>query len=529
MNNTGTRFARMASTAMLAALVIFAGPVSAKTIKEAAERAVTTHPEVGAARFNKRAIEEELRGARAGYLPSIDVRGSIGHEWRNDAITRARPRGPTESGWSDMNRYEAGVSLRQLIFDGFGTDSEVTRQFYRATTAQHKTADSAQILALRAIEAYLEVQRTQRILEIVNQNLKVHQDILNRVQARARGGRGPQSDVDQGQARLSDAMGRVATAKKTYGDAVALYIQAVGEPPDALTDTATPESEMPATVDDAITVAMESAPAVRAAASDVRVAQAATGVADSRFFPVVTAEADYSWTNSPQDIGLRGQSQRFSALLVGRWNIYRGGADIARKRESSARLFEARETLEKSRREISQQTRVSWNAVQSSRERRVALQQQIAANERVRIAYSQQFDRGRRTLLDLLDIQNEIVTNQIDLATEEATIRFGIYRTLASMGRLLQVLAISPPDEATRPPPSSLFHSLRDDLTPRREDLPWSTPADGARRHGEPPAAPAAPATDAPPPPAGAPPVTPAASPPPPQGPTPLPGSNPRP
>jgi len=525
MNSSATRFARMASTAMLAALVTLSGPAAAKTIKEAAEKAVNTHPEVGQARFNKRAIEQELRGARGGYLPSIDVRGSIGHEWRNDANTRAR-RGPGESGWVDMNRFEAGVSLRQLIFDGFGTDSEVNRQYYRATTAQHKTADSAQVLALRAIEAYLEVQRTQRILEIVNQNHKVHQDILNRVQARARGGRGPQSDVDQAQARLSDATGRVATSKKTYGDAVALYIQAVGEPPDALTDTATPESELPPSVDDAITQAMENAPAVKAAASDVRVAHAAMGVADSRFFPVVTAELDYAWSNAT-DLGVRGQSQRFSALLVGRWNIYRGGTDVARKRESSARLFEARETLERSRREVSQQTRVSWNAVQSSRERRIALQQQIAANERVRIAYSQQFDRGRRTLLDLLDIQNEIVNNQIDLATEEATIRFGIYRTLASIGRLLQVLAIAPPDEATRPPPRSLFHSLGDDIVPRREDLIWSTPADGPRRHGEPVTPPASPASDAaPPPPAGAPPANPPAASP--TGPTPLPGANPK-
>lgn len=529
MNSNATRFARMASTAMLAALVTLAGPASAKTIKEAAERAVNTHPEVGQARFNKRAIEQELRGARAGYLPSIDVRGAIGHEWRNDAVTRARPRGANESGWIDMNRYEAGVSLRQLIFDGFGTDSEVNRQYYRATTAQHKTADTAQVLALRAIEAYLEVQRTQRILDIVNQSLKVHQDILARVQARARGGRGPQSDVDQAQARVSDAQGRVANAKKSYGDAVALYIQAVGEPPDALTDTSTPEGELPPSVDDAINQAMENAPAIRAASSDLRVAHAAQGVADSRFFPVVTAEADYSWTNST-DIALRGQSQRFTALLVGRWNIYRGGADLARKRESSARVFEARETLERSRREVAQQTRVSWNAVQSSRERRMALQQQIAANERVRIAYSQQFDRGRRTLLDLLDIQNEIVNNQIDLATEEATVRFGVYRTMASMGRLLAVLAITPPDEATRPPPRSLFESLGDDLTPRKEDLPWNNPADGARRHGEPPAAPATPASDVPPAnPAGTPPANPGATPAsnPPAGPTPLPGATP--
>ena len=89
------------------------------------------------------------------------------------------------------------------------------------------------------------------------------------------------------------------------------------------------------------------------------------------------------------------------------------GADTARKRESVARLYEARETLERSRREVAQQTRVSWNAVQSARERRVALQQPLAANERVRVAYSQQFDRGRRTLLDLIAALGAILGREL--------------------------------------------------------------------------------------------------------------------
>lgn len=196
---------------------------------------------------------------------------------------------------------------------------------------------------------------------------------------------------------------------------------------------------------------MDQAPAVRTALSDVRVAHDAIGVADSRWFPVVTAEANDNFLDNAD--GVRGQAEQFSLMLRGRRNRYRGGSDLARKRESVARLYEARETLERSRREVAQQTRVSWNAVQSARERRVALQQQLTANERVRVAYSQQFDRGRRTLLDLLDIQNEIFNNQTGIAIEEATVRFGIFRTLASMGRLLEILQIAPPGEATRPPP----------------------------------------------------------------------------
>lgn len=482
-------------------------PALAKTLKEAAETAVYTHPEVGQLRFSRRAIQQELRATRGGYLPQVDVRGAIGHEWVNNNSTRARPeRINGENGWIDMNRYEAGVSLRQLLFDGFGTDSEVNRQYHRVESSAHRTMDTAQAIALRALEAYLEVQRTQRILDISMQNVRVHEEILRRVQARARGGRGPQSDVDQAQARLSNAQANVATARRQYGDAVALYVQAVGEQPAALTDTSSPEGALPPSAEDAVSGAMDQAPAVRAALADVRVAHAAIGVADSRWFPVVTAEANYNFLYGAD--GVRGQAQQFSVMLQGRWNIYRGGSDLARKRESVARLYEARETLERSRREVAQQTRVSWNAVQSARERRVALQQQLAANERVRVAYSQQFDRGRRTLLDLLDIQNEIFNNQTGLATEEATVRFGIFRTLASMGRLLEVLGIAPPGEATQPPPRSLFHSMGDDLTLKRDDFlhTWKDPAEGPR--GAQPQlapAPAPEATPAPPPPAPAP------------------------
>jgi adhesin transport system outer membrane protein len=449
-------------------------------LKEAAETAVVTHPEVGQLRFSRRAVEQELRATRGGYLPQLDVRGVFGQEWFNDNGTRTRAgRINGESGWVDMNRYEAGVSLRQLLFDGFGTDSEVSRRYFRVESSAFRTMDTAQAIALRALEAYLEVQRTQRILEIAMQNVRVHEEILRRVQARARGGRGPQSDVDQAQARLSNAQANVVTARRQYGDAVALYVQAVGEQPTALTDTSSPDGALPPSAEDAVTAAMDQAPAVRAAVADVRVAHAAIGVADSRWFPVVTAEANYNFLYNAD--GVRGQAESFSLILQGRWNLYRGGSDLARKRESVARLYEARETLERSRREVAQQTRVSWNAVQSARERRVALQQQLQANERVRIAYSQQFDRGRRTLLDLLDIQNEIFNNQTGLATEEATVRFGIFRTLASMGRLLDTLGIAAPGEATTPPPRSLFHSARDDLTPRRTDLIWSVPAEGPR------------------------------------------------
>ncbi len=438
------------------------------SLKEAVEKTLRSHPEIGAIRNNRRAIDQELRQARGAYLPSIDARGAFGHEFSNNSTTRSRAARVTggKSGWVSMNRYEAGISLRQLVFDGLGTRREVERQFGRATSAQYRVADTAQAVALRAVEAYLEVARTQRIERVAASNVRIHEQILKRVIARARGGSGPQSDVDQARARIAAARSALAQARGRYADAVAAYVAVVGERPTDMENVAAPETELPSNVDEAVQVAMEAAPSISAAAADVRAAEAAVGVAKSRFLPRIEVDVSANYLYNVD--GTRGPNRDFSALLVGRWNLYRGGIDVARRREAVARLFESRALLAKTQREVAQQVRVSWNALNQARERRVSLRQQLQSNGRVRVAYSRQFDRGRRTLLDLLDIQNEIFTSETNLITEDFTIRFGAFRTLATMGKLVQTLGLKLPNEAVKGPAKTFLRDVRDDLKPFR-------------------------------------------------------------
>jgi len=207
---------------------------------------------------------------------------------------------------------------------------------------------------------------------------------------------------------------------------------------------------------------MQRAPAIRAAAADVRAAKSEIGVATSRFYPRLDAELSYSIQRGVD--GVRGDSNNFIALLVGRWSLYTGGTDTALRRKAIAQREEARDKLDQSRREVAQQVRNSWNALNAARERQVAVRKELSANRRVRIAYARQFDRGQRTLLDLVDIQNEIFNNETTLTTEKYTIIFGVYRTLATMGRLLEVMQVELPYEARRKPTKGLFRSMKDEI-----------------------------------------------------------------
>lgn len=442
----GAAIATIASIALAAALA--AGPATARTLEEAVRIIVNTNPEIGAVRKNRRAIGQELRAARGLYFPQVDVRGAVGPEASLNGATRGRGK----SGYDGMPRQEAGVVVQQRLFDGFFTDSEVARQKGRVNSARYRVSDTAQAVALRGIEAYLDVLRTARVVALSKRNLQAHKAILRRVGARARGGRGPRSDVEQARARMYAATGNLASAQGRYEDAVARYRAVVGERPEKLEAVTAPELELPPNVDAAASIALKTAPAILAAAADITTAMGQIGVARSEFFPKVSIEASANRLRNVD--GVRGSTFDGQALVVGRWSLYRGGADAARLREAKARLSEARDTLDRSRREVARQVRVSWAALNAARGRRVALQNQVAATAKVRDAYSKQFDLGQRTLLDLLDIQNELFTTRSQLVTEDSTVKFGVYRTLATMGVLLKTMGVPTPAEATRKPNS---------------------------------------------------------------------------
>src|SRR5690606_6647501 len=137
-----------------------------------------------------------------------------------------------------------------------------------------------------------------------------------------------------------------------------------------------------------------------------------------------------------------------SALVVMRWNIYRGGADTARVKEFKHRLAEATEQLLINERQVAEDARVSWNAIQTARQSVEILKREVAANASTRDVYHQQFDIGQRGLLDLLDSDNELFLSRDSLITATYAEMFAAYRLLATTGMLVESLGLQEPETA---------------------------------------------------------------------------------
>jgi adhesin transport system outer membrane protein len=435
------------SLGLLCGLLATSDVALATSIEDSIQAALATNPDIGVVAADRDAIDQELRQARAEYLPSIDLRGAAGPEWTDSPATRnRRGRGRDAGDSQTLLRLESQLTLTQMLFDGFATQSEVQRQTARIDSAAYRVQETAEFVGLDAVEAHLDVLRNQELVELARDNLAQHQRILGQVALLERQGAGSIGDVRQAESRLADAESSLALAIGNLRDAAAFYQAVVGVAPEDLEDAVPPVAALPESEEASATVASGNNPTVLIANADVDVAKAELRGSRAGYYPNLDVELGAS---AGEDLdGVEGSDVSAQALLVLRYNLFRGGGDIAREREAFSRLEEARQAVRVAQRDAEEEARVAFNALTTARARVAALSQGVEAQRATRDIYAQQFDLGQRGLLDLLDAENELFNGRSNLVTADFTEIFAAYRVLAIIGTLLDTLSIDRPKEA---------------------------------------------------------------------------------
>lgn len=433
-------------------------PAHADTLLGVVEEALSSNPELGAIRFNRRAIDHELTAARGLLLPTVDVRSDHG---RHKDMSRTAI-GITTGGESHWHR-ELQVVGSQRLFDGFESKHEIARQKNRVESARWRVMDTANSVALRAVQAYLELQRAQSVLKTSKTNLAAHKALLNRVGGRVDGGRGSASDLSEAGSRTAQAEALVAEAEGRLREADALFRAVVGRAPGSLAAADLPKAGFPPSVEAAVADAVSAAPSVLATQHDTIASEAALGSAYARLLPRVNLELSQHRGWGMTEDGDRELDTR--AMVVVRWNLFNGGIDKARIWEAKSRSLEAAEISANTRRIIERETRVSWNAMQTATKRVPLLRRQVSQVRSTRSSYNQQFDAGTRRLLDLLNVQSELFVAEASLRTEEFVRVYNAYRLQAAVGRLVLALGLEPPPEAAVPHAQTVLHGWRDGWT----------------------------------------------------------------
>lgn len=422
---------------LLLATVIFAisSPSSAMSLEQAVAMTIASDPELKSVFNDFMSRQEDITAAKGNYLPDVNVNAGVGYEYTNNITTQA-------TGNKEYTRKDAAISLSQLIWDGSTIDN-IERSEFEAESQRFQLLADAQDKSLSVSESYVSVLLSRQLLRLSEDNVEIHKKILTDIERRAESGIGSTADLSQVEARMARAITNMFAAKSNLDDAKTQFFRLVNREIDNPIDPEVDALYLPATLDEAISYALKLNPVLKLSLVDIDAANAQYQQNKGTFYPTFTFEADQSWRNDAD--GVEEDVDEFSAMLRMRFNLYNGGGDQASVRRSAYQINKSKEILNNTSRLLKESTRLSWSAFQLTEQQKEYLAEHVDAASETVIAYEKQFRIGRRTLLDLLNTENELFEarrSYLDAHYSNITAK---YRVLNSMGTLLDALRVDVP------------------------------------------------------------------------------------
>ncbi len=430
------------------------------TLRSTAASAIANHPDVNA-RFNAyRAAIDAAAAARGSYWPRIDLNASAARD--NERIDAATPVSQS------MGRTGVGLTITQLLWDGLGTHNDVSRLNHDQLARYFEWLDATEQIALEVARTHYDVMRLRRLVQLAEENYVQHRYAYLQIESRVKAGVGRGVDLEQAAARLAQAESTLALEIADLHDASARYLRVVGTPPPRQLPGLKPlASGIPIKSAEALVRATRHNAAVSAAIENLRASRALVDVRQAAYQP--RAEARLRGESGHHLDGVRDRTRAGTAELVLTWNLYNGGADQARVRQQVNLLNQAANQRDKACHDARLAAAIAFNDIARLSDQLVLLERNATAIEKARDAYRQQFDIGQRSLLDLLNAENERYSATRAYANAEHDLATAYARAHASMNQLGMQLGLS---RAPNPGADPAEWAQGDDAPERCEGTP---------------------------------------------------------
>ncbi len=437
------------STLTLAILSVTAQAQSTQPsgLAGAVQQAINNNPEVTSRLNAMRAAGNEVDVARGQYLPSVDLSASIGRD--SDRITSRSPASQS------LSRTGLALSATQVLWNGMATSKEVSRLGHARLTRYFEFLSVSEETALEAARAYMDVERYRKMVTLAEDNYVQHKYAFDQLQTKFKAGVGRGVDAEQANARLALAESNLTTELANLHDVSARYLRIVGDAPGASATGVTTDLSKGILAGnvDTINQALAQHPSISAAVENLRAVQDQAQSANSRYQP--TVEARVRTGVGKNFDGVQDQKRDSSAEILLNWNLFNGGRDKARVRQYADLINQAADQRDRACRDVRQTVAIAHNDIRKLQDQMSALDRNVLAIEKARDAYRQQFDIGQRSLLDLLNAENELYTAKRAYANAEFDLQLAYARTQAAKYSLTSSLGLARQAEATDDAPQN--------------------------------------------------------------------------
>lgn len=407
--------------------------LSALTLEETIKRSLDTNPNILADKAAMGAAKEGVNVARAGYFPSVDVRSRGGYQY-----TRERSKlTPFSSSFNaEANRFSNNVdlTLSQLIFDGFLTINQVKQAKGQYHLSTKNVERSEEDIALQASQAFYSILNQHGLIRVAEEDIEAHQSILQKTTERVEGGIGTRADIEQVNARLSDAYVALTTVKGELERSVAEFMDVVGVYPKDLVETPLPLNKIPQTLEETLKTGFAVNPALLVAKKRLDVVMAQFDQTESPFWPDLRFETNVGELHNP--LGAKSDTGTVSVFVVGTYNFYRGGGDTASRESQRNRVVEAKYDVATTQRTLERNIEQTWANRETASQRLKDLEYALKVKQQLVHDYSIQFDLGDRRLLDILDAERGYYLTKAEYVNTLTLLKISEAQLLSLIARL---------------------------------------------------------------------------------------------
>ncbi len=387
-----------------------------------------TNPEIIEAKENYNSVVKELSIAKSGYYPKIGAEVSAGPEITDGTNTNNQ---------SETYIAKRAVAYaRQNLFNGGETKAFVAETDARILAAAYEVITVANRVYLEAVEAYINVLKTQDLMEYSKQNVLTQEKILSQVKERTESGFTRISDLINSKARLALAKGNFISAQQDLKHAVVKFHRQFGR-------IVLPEQfvmpersfQFPATVEETTDFAFRNHPALEVAKFNIHARKSGYERAKAPYWPSLDLELKASYNDDVN--GIDGDTTQLSALLKLSYEFFDGGIRSGEKGKKYHLLTKEYQRAYTERRNVNQAVRLAWNIDQAEKVKQEFLDEHLSLSAETLSAFKDEYHLGRRTLIDILDMENEYHAAEVANAESNYNDLIAYYRIAQATGVLI--------------------------------------------------------------------------------------------
>ena len=374
--------------------------------------AYETNPDLAGARAGVRAVDENVASANSGWRPTVNA--SVSYGIQHGEIQNY----PTSFNTRPLTGQ---VAVTQHLFRGGQTFAEVGRAMAQVRSARAQLVDTERRVLFGAVAAYLDVVRDEKVVALNRQNVDALQKELDAARTQRGAGAVTRTDVDQAEARLSRAQSDVAAAERQLATSRSTFVNVIGQPAPTL-DPSPVVPKLPASQAVAQEIGTRYSPRVIQAKADLRASEYAVADAVGAMLPQISVSGQYQYVQDGAGTNIFGTSKAQNIVsVVGQLTvpIYQGGAEDAAVRKAKALRSQSALAVHSAERSASKDVDDAWEAVRSARTQIRANQAQVDADKRALDGVTQEQQGGERSVLDILNAQQELLNAQVAMASAE--------------------------------------------------------------------------------------------------------------